>query len=74
MKSHTRSVSLMVFPRFVVFCEVQTYSYMESGFFYKTKKENVVSDDVMYASVLTLYTLTSVCIFSILFSIHFLRG
>ena len=47
---------------------------MESGFFYKTKKENVVSDDVVYASVLTLYTLTSVCIFSILFSIHFLRG
>ena len=43
-------------------------------FFNKTKKENVVSDDVMYASVLTLYTLTSVCIFSILFSIHFLRG
>ena len=63
-----------------VFCCVlwgttgQTYSNMESGFFYKTKKENVVSDDVVYASVLTLYTLTSVCIFSILFSIHFLRG
>ena len=67
------SVSLTVFPRFVVFWGTDPQLH-GIWFFNKTKKENVVSDDVMYASVLTLYTLTSVCIFSILFSIHFLRG
>ena len=33
------SVSLMVFPRFVVFCEVQTHSYMESGFLIRQRRK-----------------------------------